>query len=205
MPTIKQYEPSERAQQIIVLAKEAQDGAEEVRTRIRRSTEAALECGRLLLKEREHIRQKLGHGAWESYYEITFSKVVTLRQARNWMNQVKREISPLPSHSAPNELRNAVLTLGLFPPKVHTVSAAKAPASSVAPSGLTIPPHSTHLGIINRFSAWHTWLTQETRGDISPTQAAQLRSDFAPILQFGVRLDAIIEAGRRATTANAPR
>lgn len=180
MPTLKSYAPSERAQQIIALARDALDGAEEVRTRIRRSYDAALECGRLLLKERDHVRKTLGHGAWESYYQITFSKTVPERTARHWMKQAKSAIAVLPSNSESSDLRNAGLTLGLFPPKQHTESANTGETHVVTPE-IALPKHSTHLGIANRYSAWWTWFMNETKGEVSAEQAAQLLRDFEHI------------------------
>lgn len=206
MPTIKTYEPSERAQQILSLAKEALTGAEEVRTRIRNSTETALECGRLLLKEKAHALKKLGHGAWTSYFEITFAKTIPDRTARHWMRMAgpKTAIADRASHSESNELRNAVLTLGLFPPKQHTAPSAPpngdAPASYTPRGEATLPRHSTHLALVNRFSAWRAWLKGEAGETLDVEQAAQLLKDFEPIEQFIESLRSTLEQARRTVS-----
>lgn len=199
--------PTERTARILTLANDALTGVEDCRQRIRRSTEEALECGRLLLEERAHVQDTLGHGAWGPYFEAHFANVVSERHARHWMKQAKTAIAELPSDSQPNELRNQVLTLGLFPPKQHTVtgtasrgaSEATATIRTVAGPVVTLPKHSTHLGLINRFSAWATWLRQETKGRLDSAQAKQLLKDFEPIEQFIEQLRETIEEANRSS------
>ncbi len=187
MSAIVNFEPSERTQQIVALAASALSGADEVRQRIRRTTEMALECGRLLIEEQAEVKAKHGHGAWSTYFEINFSKVVSDRHARHWMRMAKTAIATLPSGYTPNQLRFDVLTLGAFPPKQHPGTHGAIDAPTNTPPGrtaTTLPAHSTHLGLINRFSAWRAWLHTSTGGEMTTERAMQLLSDFGPMVQF---------------------
>lgn len=180
-------QPSERTRQIVALANAALSGVDEVRAHITRCTNAALECGRLLNEERAHVNKEHGHGAWLAYYEAHFAEALPDRTARRWMAQSKlATMATMATALAPNELRNQVLTLGLFPPKQHTeTSVGNGQTHTLsAEADVTLPKHSTHLGLINRFSAWRTRLKQETGGKLDHEQAAQLLKDFEPIEQF---------------------
>ena len=98
----------------------------------------------------------------------------------------------------PNDLRNQVLTCGLFPPKQHAAvdgDTVTGPTESTdartgntrtgtTSQAISLPKHSTHLGLINRFSAWKTWLDHESGGKLDHDQAVQLLKDFEPIEQF---------------------
>lgn len=178
MPTIKAHKPTERASQIIKLAKQALAGAEDVRQRIRLSTDAAIQCGKLLLKERAHVHKTFGRTSWESYFEITFSKTLPRSTAWHWMKQASSPIGQVGTKRPRNELRNSILTLELFPPKEN------APLRVAGQAAINTPPLSTHLSLINRFAAWHEWLMKETGGTQTDEQAAQLLTDFAPIERF---------------------
>ena len=194
MPIIqKTYEPTERAQQIIALAKEAFEGAEEVRKRTRLSVDSATLCGQLLIQEQADVTKRLGKGTWESYYEITFAKTVPRRTAFHWMRLAKSsriEAPPPPKQDQPkpvsaiapattteidpNSLRKGMLALHLFPAKKHEPS----PLSGQA---IAAPKLSTHLSLINRFSAWHSWFMAQNNGTLTQQQRQQLRLDFAPM------------------------
>lgn len=186
----------DRAKRILATAKEALDGAAEVRKRTRLSVEAATICGRLLIEEQKALAKEAGgKGNWDVYFEATFGKQLPRSTAYLWMKMARREriesseeqppkpeqspirLSQTPSEEPkanPNLIRHGMLSLGLFPAKIHEPS----PLSGHA---LPTPKLSTHLSIINRFSAWHAQFMSDNHGTLTQEQRLQLRLDFAPM------------------------
>lgn len=193
----KKQEISDRASQIISLAQSAIQGAEEVKRRVYKSREEAIECGKLLLEEQIHVAKTLGKGSWESYFEIIFSKTISRTTAFAWIKEYKQSVAikagPSTSPNKPltqataqeheqNTLRRGMLTLNLFPAKKHE------PTSQAGPTTAT-PSLSPHLSLINKLVAWHTELLMQNQGALTQERRSQLIQDFTPVL-------AILEALR---------
>lgn len=195
MPEIiqqKKYELSARTAKIIALAESTDLEVQEIKRRERRTVEQGLELGALLNEEQDWVNEKLGKGSWNSYFDITFSKVISFSMAGKWQKQAKDNTphsvttrspiavnEPLAKPEQPQltdtQLRKGLLTLGVIPPKRHEPTALAGPTTAT-------PQLSPHLSLINRLMAWHTELLMQSNGEIPQQQRIQFKQDFAPIL-----------------------
>lgn len=175
--------PSERARKIIALAQDALAGVDEVRARIRRSTESALECGRLLLEEKARVHKDWGHGEWERYFEANFEAFIPRSTAWLWMKRANCLIGQTTVEPEPNRLRHDVLMMGLFPPKVHVIDPTEAGPEDDG-TGNVDTDSPNHVSVINRFNEWWLWFSHRVEsGKVGPDEAEQALKDFAPVLQ----------------------
>lgn len=190
----KKYELNERTARIIALAQETAKEIEEVERYQRRTVFQGLQLGALLLEEQDWVNDKLGKGSWASYFDITFSNVISFSMAGKWMKQARDQAPHISTVSSPtiankdvtlqetpklddNQYRAGLSILGLVPSKKHQ------PKPEAGPT-IATPKLSTHLGLINRLMAWHAELMTSNDGFLPQEHRSQLIKDFAPVLAF---------------------
>lgn len=161
-----------RKSRIVELAVKAQCDAKEVKSRAKLCVEMAVECGQLLLKEKEWVRSVYGEGKrgkWSVYYDAQYAGVLPVRTARRWM-ELGRTYS-----TNPNSLRLGISAIELLPNKVY-------PHPSLhAKLGIA----RSHISLVNRLHAWINRFEKKTNvNDISIEEASRLQAEFAPIIIF---------------------
>jgi hypothetical protein len=178
-PTTEQPKPdaidSSRRQQIIRLAKEATKGATMTRRRAKMSIDSALECGRLLLEEKQAIqdRFKRQRGFWTEYFDTHFAKHVAASTARKWMQMANIAIDQ--KTPTDNVTRIGFLTLGIMPAKVHPS----------IPGNRPVRRFPSHLSFINRFDVWlRAFVPAHPAATMTEAERQQLKADFRPVLDF---------------------
>ena len=173
-----ELKPSKRAKQIIVLARQALDGAEEVKTRTRTAIDQAARVGRLMSQERDAVMAAFGRRAWEPYFEAHFAPVISRRTAYHWMKLSAIALS----HKTLDPRRLQIFLRAQI--RGESPSPDNTPENIPDAASVTVVTHPSHLGLINRFNAWFHDLSTESKEEIPSDYAAQLLRDFQPIIDF---------------------
>lgn len=190
---IKTYEPTENTTRILSLGVELNGLIDATKSNQHRCVELATKVGALLMAEQAKVTKEMGRGYWVSYFEITFSKVISIASfyrykklaiicsAKNGNDELAEDYkSDIRQNDTPNLLRNGLFALEMLPKKEAPALAGDKPA----------PRPTSHLSLITKFKVWHIWWRkQNDYKPPTPEQATQLREDFREMIEFCKELE----------------